>query len=250
MIPTREERAIPKEHVREAIHGRASAGRLYKEFFAGSVSLLLYESVTVLCGPCPGALGLFLRRSFYPSLFQRVGAGAVWGRNIALRHPGRIRIGDRVAIDDECLLDAKGSGEAGLEIGDDVLIARGTILQAKGTGIKIGDRCVIGSQCQLASVGGIRLGRSVMISGQCYVGGGRYRTDDPHTAIMDQQLYSKGEVVIDDDVWIGAGVIVQDGVRVGRGSVIGAGAVLREDVPESTVVVPQQRLVMLPRNKD
>ena len=65
--------------------------------------------------------------------------------------------------------------------------------------------------------------------------------------MMKQEVYSKGPVIIEDDVWLGAGVIVQDGVRIGRGSVIGAGAVIRENVPEYTVIAPHSRLMMLPR---
>jgi len=65
--------------------------------------------------------------------------------------------------------------------------------------------------------------------------------------MMDQGLYSKGPVVIEDDVWLGAGVIVQDGVRIGKGSVVGAGAVVREDIPPFTIAALHQRLVLLPR---
>ena len=67
--------------------------------------------------------------------------------------------------------------------------------------------------------------------------------------MRDQGLYSKGPVIIEDDVWLGAGVIVQDGVRIGKGCVVGAGAVVREDLPAFTVAVPHQRLVMLPRGQ-
>jgi acetyltransferase-like isoleucine patch superfamily enzyme len=228
----------------------SSAFKKYQAFFVGRPgvrALVAFELITTLAGPLPGALGFLLRKWLYPHLFQRVGSGALWGCNITLRHPWRIAVGHRVAIDDGCLLDARGAGDSGIRIGNDVLIARDTIIQAKGSWIEIGDRCTIGSQSQLSSVGGIRLGRSVMIGGQCYVGGGRHRTDDPARPIMDQGIVTKGPIVIEDDVWLGAGVIVQDGVRIGRGSVVGAGAVVQEDVLAFTMAVPHQRLVLLPR---
>jgi acetyltransferase-like isoleucine patch superfamily enzyme len=252
MTTTTGERAIPKEHVLDDIHRSTSPLKRYSDFYIGKdgiAALIRYEIANSLLSPMPGAAGLALRKTFYPAMFRSAGTGVMWGRNIVLRHPNKISVGDRVAVDDHCLLDAKGGGEIGIRIGSDVLIARSTIVQTKGGGITIGDGTTIGSQAQIASVGGVNIGTNVLISGQCYIGGGRYKTDDPHTPIAAQPLYSKGALVIEDDVWIGAGAIIQDGVHIGRGSVIGAGAVIRENVPELTVVVPNQRLVMLPREK-
>ncbi len=228
-----------------------SALEKYREVFVGRPglgALLAFELITGLCGSVPGALGLWLRASTYRWMVRAVGGGVFWGRDIALRHPWRIAVGDRVVIDDHCLLDARGS-EEGIRIGNDVLIARDTIIQAKTGGITIGDGCTISSQCQLSSVGGIHIGRAALIAGQCYIGGGRYHTKDPATLIKDQGLYTKGPVVIGDDTWVGAGVVILDGVRIGRGSVIGAGAVVREDVPAFTIVVHHKRLLMFPRGE-
>jgi acetyltransferase-like isoleucine patch superfamily enzyme len=45
------------------------------------------------------------------------------------------------------------------------------------------------------------------------------------------------EISVGDDVWIGAGAIVLSGVKLGKGSVVGAGAVVNEDVHENVVVL-------------
>jgi len=140
--------------------------------------------------------------------------------------------------------------EAGeFRIGAEVLIARGTAITAKtdrGT-IEIGDHSTIGKNCILSSSGGLRTGKWVGIGGNCYLGGGRYSTDRTDVPMMEQDLYTKGPVVIGDDCWIGAGARVLDGVTIGRGSIIGAGAIVREDVPEYTMVAPHQRLAQIPR---
>lgn len=245
------EHAIRKQAVLTSVEvSGTSALKKYTSFFVGHSSiwaLLRYELAAILLAPMPGAVGLLLRKAFYSGMFRHVGSGVVWGRDICLRHPGRISIGDRVGIDDGCLLDARGAGEDGISIGDDVLIARNTIIQAKASPIRIGARCTIAGQCYLSSSGGIELGRAVMIGGQCYIGGGLYRTGDRSVPMRDQEMYSRGPVVIEDDVWIGAGVMVLDGVRIGTGSVIGAGSIVREDLPAYTVATPYQKLVLMPR---
>lgn len=236
-----------------------SALAKYQDFFIGRRGLLPFlrhELTVALAANMPGSPGFLLRSRLYRGIFRRLGRGVQFGRAIALRHPLSISIGDRTAIDDDCLLDARGGCESedpaggeggGITIGADCLIARGTIVQCKTGPISIGDGCSIGSHTILSSAGGIRLGSHVLVAGRCYIGGGRYRTDLCGTPIMHQDLYSQGPVVIGDDVWLGAGVTVLDGVTIGRGCVIGAGAVVRRDVPENTILVPETPFTTRPR---
>lgn len=48
--------------------------------------------------------------------------------------------------------------------------------------------------------------------------------------------YSKGPIVIEDDVWIGFGSIILSGVKIGRGSVIAAGSIVTKSFPEFSVI--------------
>jgi serine acetyltransferase len=229
-----------------------SALKKYQGFFIGSPKLsdlLLYEFLTLFCAPMPGAFGFFLRQKLYPSMFQHVGKGVVFGRNVSVRYPKRIVLLDRAALDDGVLIDAKDCMKDGIRIGTDVLIARDTIIQGKGGDIHIDDGASIGSQCQFASIGGIYVGKGSMIAGQTYVGGGRYRTDDVKKPIKEQEIYSKGPTIIEDDVWIGAGCVIQDGVHIGQGTVVGSGAIVMSDLPAYTIVAPHQKQVMMPREK-
>ncbi len=247
------DRVVHKEDILESIvHSQDSALRKYQHFFVGTSnlwSLFRYELAQCLASPVPGALGFVLRKMLQIPLLGQTGRGVQIGRNVSVRHPGKIHIGDRSAIDDLCLLDARGIRGGEFRIGADVLIARGTVVASKtdkGT-VDIGDHCVIGKNCGLISSGGIRIGKWVGLADTCYIGGGRYRTDRLDLPMIKQEPYTKGLIEIGDDCWIGTGVTVLDGVKIGRGSIIGAGAVIREDVPEYTMVAPHQRLVMLPR---
>jgi acetyltransferase-like isoleucine patch superfamily enzyme len=50
-------------------------------------------------------------------------------------------------------------------------------------------------------------------------------------------LQTKGDIVIEDDAWLGVGVVVLDGVRIGKGAVIGAGSVVTRDIPDNAIAV-------------
>lgn len=264
------QQASPRPRPRRVLHKEPVIGSLaasdrsalakYQDFFIGRrgvMPFLKHELAVALAANMPGSPGFLLRSKLYRAIFRHLGRGVQFGRNIALRHPLSITIGDRTAIDDDCLLDARGGRasedpagggeEGGIVIGADCLIARGTIVQCKTGPISIGDGCSIGSHTLLSSAGGIRLGNHVLVAGKCYIGGGRYRTDLCGTPIMHQALYSQGPVVIGDDVWLGANVTVLDGVTIGRGCVIGAGAVVRRDVPENTILIPETEFSTRPR---
>lgn len=47
---------------------------------------------------------------------------------------------------------------------------------------------------------------------------------------------SKGNIVVDDDVWIGYGATILSGVHLSQGAVIAAGAVVTSDVPPYAIV--------------
>lgn len=47
---------------------------------------------------------------------------------------------------------------------------------------------------------------------------------------------SKGNIIINDDVWIGYGATIMSGVHIGQGAVVAAGAVVTKDVPPYAIV--------------
>lgn len=50
------------------------------------------------------------------------------------------------------------------------------------------------------------------------------------------EAVSKGDIIVEDDVWIGYGSIIMSGVRIGQGAVIAAGAVVTRDIPPYAIV--------------
>lgn len=213
--------------------------KTYMSLTVGSVGFakfLLYEFLTSVFGLIPGGLGILLRKKLYPFLFANSGKGLIIGRNVVLRHPAKIYLRDNVTIDENTLLDGRGSGDEGVFIDDNVIINRNCMIQAKAGAIKIGKRTTIGSNSVLISMSGLELGEAVMIAGGCYLSAGAYNVDDSDSAIMDQGAYSKGPIIIADNCWIGTSAVILDGVTIGKGAIIGAGAVVTKDVPAGAIV--------------
>lgn len=70
---------------------------------------------------------------------------------------------------------------------------------------------------------------------------GNHRTDiigkTMISVTINEKLPENDEnVVINDDVWIGANAIILKGVTIGKGSVVGAGSVVTKDVPKYSIV--------------
>jgi acetyltransferase-like isoleucine patch superfamily enzyme len=220
-----------------------SGGRSAREKYSALVigqsgwgPLLKYELVQQLSQHVPGALGFALRKALFPSLLGACGRNVIFGQNVVLRHPHKIRIGDNVVIDDNCLIDAKGDANRGIAIGSGVFIGRNSILSCKNGDIEVADGANVGFNCEIFSASRVTIGRDTLLAAYCYVIGGDHDFSDPAAAVLDQGRRSSG-VAIGAGAWLGAGAKILDGVTVGDRAVVGAGAVVREAVPDGAIAV-------------
>lgn len=197
----------------------------------GLGALLKYELIVTFCSGVPGALGLFLRSKLYPLILGRVGRNVVFGVNVALRHPGKIAIGDNVVIDDGCCLDAKGIDNRGIVIGNGVFVGRNTILSCKNGDIILEDNANIGFNCEIFSASRVRLGKNILVAAYTYLVGGDHLYDRTDLPVLQQGRTARG-IEVADNVWLGAHVVVTDGATIGRDAIIGAGAVVVGEIPE------------------
>lgn len=105
--------------------------------------------------------------------------------------------------------------------------------------IVIGDNVSFNYDCHVACINRITIGNNVLVGSRVHI------TDHFHGQITRQalaqapalrKLYSKGPVIIEDNVWIGEGAIIMPNVKVGRNAIVGANAVVTKDVPADSVV--------------
>ncbi len=220
-----------------------SPGRSVREKYSALVigqpgwgPLLHYELVQLLAQNVPGALGLALRKTLFRSLLGACGRNVIFGQNVVLRHPHKIRIGDNVVVDDNCLIDAKGENNQGITIGSGVFLGRNSILSCKNGDIELADGANVGFNCEIFSASRVTIGKDTLLAAYCYVIGGDHDFSDPSAAVLSQGRRSAG-VRIGAGAWLGAGAKVLDGVTIGDRAIIGAGAVVREAVPDGAIAV-------------
>jgi virginiamycin A acetyltransferase len=106
------------------------------------------------------------------------------------------------------------------------------IKPAGGVGdVIIGEYVYINSGCVLYTGNGIRIGNSVAIAANCTFAPTNHGYKDASRLIREQGfLPSRGGIVIEDDVWIGANVVLLDGTLIRRGCVIGVGALVKGEL--------------------
>lgn len=221
-------------------NGQASPFKTYVDLTVGregAAHFISYEILTSVLGPMPGGLGYLLRKLLYPRLFAKVGRGLIIGRNVVIRHPRKIVLGDNVTIDDNSILDGRGAGEGKLILEDSVLINRNCMILAKSGPIRIGRRSSLGSNSVIVSMDGVELGEAVLTAGGCCISAGAYQFEDTGKAVMDQEAYTSGPIRIGANAWLGTRVTILDGVQIGQGAVIGAATLVVKDIPANAVAV-------------
>lgn len=171
----------------------------------------------------------------------RAGARFGLGPGVRIFCPRCLTIGDDVTIEGPAYLHCL--SERGVHIGSHSsfdpnlwLRCRGSLAGPGHGYLEIGEHVFIGANGVLGAGGGIRIGSHARI-GQCVnIHSENHNFADRNRLIREQGV-TYGEVVIEDDVWIGSKATILAGVTVGQGAVIGAGAVVVKSVPPYAIVV-------------
>ena len=155
----------------------------------------------------------------------------------AIVHHNSVHFGPNIFMGDRVVIYQDKDGGK-VEFGERVHIYGDTYIQTGSGGrIKIGNNTHIHPRCQFSAYkANISIGAEVQIAIGCAFYPYNHGIE-PGKLIQEQPLYSKGDIIVGDDAWLGFGVIVLDGVHIGKGAVVGAGSVVTNDIPEGGVAV-------------
>lgn len=148
-----------------------------------------------------------------------------------LRLGRNVFLGDRVTIYQGC--------EGGpVALGDRACLHQDTVVEVgRGGGVSVGADTHIQARCQISAyLGSVRIGAGVQVAPACAF----YPYDHGTEAgapMREQPLTTRGDIVVEDDVWLGYGVVVLSGARIGRGAVVGANSVVTGEIPAGAVAV-------------
>lgn len=149
-------------------------------------------------------------------------------------HCSQLNLGPKCFIDDYVTIYTHHKARGSVDLHANVHIYRWSIVElGAGEGrLEIGRNTYIQPACLLNPfISSIIIGANCMIAARCAFMPYQHGFADTHRPMREQPLTSRGDIVLEDDVWLGAGVTVLDGVTIGQGAIIGAGAVVTKDIP-------------------
>jgi acetyltransferase-like isoleucine patch superfamily enzyme len=162
------------------------------------------------------------------------------GPSVELRNARYIQFGRGVSLERGIIID--GLAERGVRLGNRVTLGAYSIVRSTGVlskiglGVEIGDNSGMDAYCFIGAAGGVKIGNNVIMGQHVSFHAEEHNVDDPSSPIKDQGTRRVG-IVVEDDCWIGANVTLLDGAHVGRGCVIGAGSVVKGEIPNYSIAV-------------
>lgn len=145
--------------------------------------------------------------------FEALPSTTVLGRHVAVLGSGLIRLGDRVTLCDDVVLEAAGGGR--IVVADWCWLSKGVIISAHAS-VELGPYSMVGEYGSLRD-----FDHGMEMSG----------------VPMMRQPFVAAPIHLGQDVWLGRGVCVLKGVTIGDGAVVGANAVVTRDMKPGDVAV-------------
>lgn len=137
-----------------------------------------------------------------------------------------------------------------ISIGANSAVMAEFVLFPQGGRISVGECSFVGPGSRVWSARQVSIGNHVLIAHNVNIHDNishstdwRERRSEMKRVLPRLQLVphefdlQSGQLVIEDDVWIGLGASVLGGVRIGRGAIVGAGTIVTKDVPAFSLAV-------------
>lgn len=164
-------------------------------------------------------------------------------------------VGSRSIIYPSARIEINSRHRGAVQIGQRSAILGELVNYGHGGTISIGDYCFVGRDSHIWAGAEISIGNRVLISHAVNIFDNlthpisASQRHEQFRAIMTSGHPPKldlGEkpIRIEDDVLIGCGSIIFRGVTIGQGAIVGAGSIVRKDVPPWTIVAGNPAVVV------
>ena len=118
-------------------------------------------------------------------------------------------------------------------------ITRGNaVFRVEGGELTVGDKCFFNQNVSITCK------KKIVIGDRCQIANNVVIVDHDHAGSENWGSYVETPVTIGNDVWIGANVVIMRGTTIGDKAVIGAGSIVKGDVPAGKVYY-QKRETMI-----
>jgi acetyltransferase-like isoleucine patch superfamily enzyme len=172
--------------------------------------------VSFFINSTPGNLGKLIRKIFYKIRFNNLGRNFTSDIGFSTIKPKNISLGHNCSIMKNCSIYA--CEKSKIFIGNNFNCNLNVYINSCNGGlIKIGNNVAIGPNTVIRAANHI---------------------------IGNLKNHTAGEIIIEDNVWIGANCVILKDVTIHSGAVIGAGVTVYKDVAENEIIVNLNKILI------
>ena len=121
------------------------------------------------------------------------------------------------------------------QYGDRLRFRKDFVIRIRGGSVMIGDNVFFNNTCSIDSFASVAIGDGCIFGENVKIYDYNHRFNLEGVPYRDSG-FTTAPVTIGADTWLCANVVVCKGVHIGDGCVVAAGAVVRQDVPDNTMV--------------
>lgn len=173
----------------------------------------------------PNKIAKQIEWNYYKKRLANIGKNSQIGQNFSIINPDGISIGDNFS--GGCDIALWSWNAVNIKGDDCKLIIKNNV--------SITDRCIISAANRIEIGNGCLLGRDTFITDNSH--GENISIDELNISPHKRNIFSKGTVIIGDNVWTGKNVCIMPNVKIGNGAIIGANSVVTHNIPPYSVAV-------------
>lgn len=185
----------------------------------------------------PSKIAKQIEWNYYKKRLANIGKNSQIGQNFSIINPDGISIGDNFS--GGCDIALWSWNAVNIQGDDCKLIIKDNV--------SITDRCIISAANRIEIGNGCLLGRDTFITDNSH--GENISINELNISPHERNIFSKGPVIIGDNVWTGKNVCIMPNVKIGNGAIIGANSVVTHNIPPYSVAVGSPAKVIKTINK-